>query len=135
MKYFLPQRLISSFLSHAVNNFSSVDSRHHETLAFVIGKQEGEELTATEIIYPLQIGKSDRVEDEGIEHWNLFHQRQLLDDKTVIISWVHSHVRGNPCFFSSLDMHCQYAYEDQYPGILGTVFEITEENNCNKLFF
>ena len=49
---------------------------------------------------------------------------QLQKKDFVLISWIHSHVGGVPCGFSSIDMHSQFLYERAYPGILGTVFQI-----------
>ena len=65
MKYLLPQKVITSFLSHAVNNFSRFDLRHVESLALLIGKRNGDEVTASHIIYPKQHGSHDFVEDDG----------------------------------------------------------------------
>ena len=76
MKYFLPQRVVKTFLSHAVGNLSREDSRHIETLAFLIGRKSGNDLTVTDIIFPQQKGNSDRVDDIGIKHWNFFNQKK-----------------------------------------------------------
>ena len=65
MKYFLPENVISTFLSHAVNNFSGTEARHIETLAFVVGKKIENEVTATDIMFPQQEGTSTRVSDSG----------------------------------------------------------------------
>ena len=45
------------------------------------------------------------------------------------VFWVHSHVRGTKCGFSSIDLHTQYAFELTIPHILGLVIEMnnTEE--------
>ena len=55
-----------------------------------------------------------------------------LKDDLVLISWMHTHVQGAPCGFSAIDMHTQFSYGMIYPGILGTVFEIDEQNRCRK---
>ena len=67
MKYILPQRVLTSFLSHAVNNFATEDSKkkHVESLALIFGKKNGDELSAIHIIYPKQHGTKDFVEDIG----------------------------------------------------------------------
>ena len=156
MKYFLPHKVLSTFLAHAVNNFSRTDSKHVETLAFVIGRRNGNEVTATDIMFPQQEGTPSHVDDSGsiitnitkifvliiyltIDDWDLSGEKWIMD-KTyekdpVLVSWIHSHVRGVPCCFSSIDMHTQYAYERVHPGIFGTVFQINEQNGCVKYDF
>ncbi len=55
--------------------------------------------------------------------------------RTKIVAWIHSHVRGNTCFFSSLDIHSQYALSLEatgFPGILGQVVEIKEDGTCGS---
>ena len=65
MKYFLPEKVINTFLTHAVNNFYGTTSRHIETLAFVVGKKNGNEVTATDIMFPQQEGTPSHVSDSG----------------------------------------------------------------------
>ena len=74
MKYFIPHAVIASFLEHSVNNFAGSDfgdsdgpipGRHVETLAFLIGKKDGEDITATDIIFPNQYGTPGHVDDLG----------------------------------------------------------------------
>ena len=67
MRYNLPQKVITKFLYHAVNNFSEDGSGHVETLAFLVGKLDGNEITATEIMFPQQQGTSGHVDDSGKE--------------------------------------------------------------------
>ena len=52
MKYFIPHAVIASFLEHSVNNFAGSDfsdrdgpipGRYVETLAFLIGKNDGKD--------------------------------------------------------------------------------------------
>ena len=156
MKYFLPHKVLSTFLAHAVNNFSRTDSKHVETLAFVIGRRNGNEVTATDIMFPQQEGTPSHVDDTGstkyyfqkfcfwqfILHVDNYEKSgaKWIFDKTyekdpVLVTWIHSHVRGVPCCFSSIDMHTQYAYERVHPGIFGTVFQINEQNGCVKYDF
>ena len=49
----------------------------------------------------------------------------------TVFAWVHSHVGGNKCFLSSVDLHNQLVYEKLFPHILAIVVEIgqTEVNN------
>ena len=65
MKYFLPENVIRTFLSHAVNNLSGSGARHIETLAFVVGKKIENEVTATDIMFPQQEGTPSHVSDSG----------------------------------------------------------------------
>ena len=64
MRYFLPQKVITAFLYHAVNNHEG-NGNHIETLAFVIGKRDGEDVTATEIMFPQQEGTPSHVQESG----------------------------------------------------------------------
>ena len=67
MNIIIPQKVITSFLYHAVNNFSEDGSGHVETLAFLVGKLDGNEITATEIMFPQQQGTSGHVDDSGMD--------------------------------------------------------------------
>ena len=42
----------------------------------------------------------------------------------TIFAWIHSHVEGNSCFLSSVDLHNQFVYEKLFPHILAIVVEI-----------
>jgi hypothetical protein len=42
----------------------------------------------------------------------------------VVISWVHTHVRGVKLGFSSIDVHAQYAWSQMFPRAFGLVFEL-----------
>ena len=52
-----------------------------------------------------------------------------------VISWVHSHVRGIAVSFSSIDVHTQYVYNKTFPGILGLVFQIGLQGECQTYDF
>ena len=65
MNYFIPQGVITTFLGHSVNNFSNQDGKHIETLAFLVGKKNGNSITATDIIFPEQSGSASLCEDMG----------------------------------------------------------------------
>ena len=56
-------------------------------------------------------------------------------ENVAVVSWVHSHVRGIACSFSSIDMHAQYAYNKHFPGILGLVFQIGLNGDLQKFDF
>ena len=40
-----------------------------------------------------------------------------LDGDQVIIAWIHSHVQGMQCCFSSIDVHSQHAMQIMYPDL------------------
>ena len=44
----------------------------------------------------------------------------------IFAAWIHSHVSGNKCFFSSIDLHTQFAFEQCSPDVLGCVVELGE---------
>ena len=64
MRYFWPQKVITTFLYHAVNNHDE-NGNHIETLAFVSGRRDGDDITATDIMFPQQEGSSVHVDDSG----------------------------------------------------------------------
>ena len=43
-----------------------------------------------------------------------------------LIAWIHSHVGGVKCNFSSVDLHTHHSYNKIHDGILGLVLEIHE---------
>lgn len=51
-----------------------------------------------------------------------------------ILLWVHTHVQGTKCGFSSVDCHNQFALELHNPWILGMVIEINEGQNVVDAF-
>ena len=44
--------------------------------------------------------------------------------KPLVIAWIHSHVRGSECSFSSIDNHTQHSFSKLHKGVLGLVIEI-----------
>jgi hypothetical protein len=61
--------------------------------------------------------------------WMLQQSRTAIanPETTVIVSWIHSHVRGTKCGFSSIDVHTQYGYSLSFPNLLGLVVEIQDD--------
>ena len=56
---------------------------------------------------------------------------QHLELKTV--AWIHSHVRGSFCGFSSVDVHTQHTSTKlTYENIIGIVVELSENDFCTK---
>ena len=47
-------------------------------------------------------------------------------EQPCLISWIHSHVGGSECCFSSIDNHTQHSYNKFYKGVLGLVVEIKQ---------
>ena len=52
----------------------------------------------------------------------------LFGKNKQILGWVHTHTRGVPCFFSSLDVHTQFNYQLSCSEFIGIVLELTEED-------
>ena len=57
------------------------------------------------------------------------------DENTTLALWIHTHVRGSSCGFSSVDVHTQYAYRLISPTILGLVVELEENGQCGDYDF
>ena len=53
----------------------------------------------------------------------------------VLISWIHSHVQGVMCNFSSVDLHTQHTFAKVYNDILGLVVQLTEAGRIAKYDF
>ena len=53
----------------------------------------------------------------------------------VLMSWIHSHVQGVKCNFSSVDLHTQHTFAKVYENILGLVVELTEAGQVEKYDF
>ena len=50
----------------------------------------------------------------------------------ALIAWIHSHVQGMHCCFSSIDIHTQYAQQIIYEGSFGIVVEIKRDSTVGK---
>ena len=131
----IPKELVRKFLEVAGKNLSSEDERHVETLAFLIGYREEGNRIATNLIFPNQKCLPGAVIDRGINgedsmEW-VYHSSNLAKkkEKPELMAWIHSHVRGSECGFSSIDVHTQYTYNLVYNGILGIVVEIDESGD------
>ena len=44
--------------------------------------------------------------------------------EATMFAWIHTHVNGNKCFLSSIDLHTQFVYEKYFPHILAIVIEL-----------
>ena len=63
--YIISDDLISQFVKVAGNNTSIQDGQHLETLAFLLGYSENDNLIATDLIFPKQEGQASNVDDQG----------------------------------------------------------------------
>ena len=118
-KISISTEITARFISVAECNYDY--SGQIETLAFVIGFKDpsNNQITATELLFPSQTGSAANVSDEGsfgmdsLFWCNSESQtaKKYGSDRTVLVSWIHSHVRGAECGFSSVDVHTQYALQ------------------------
>ena len=125
----IPDSIISRFVDISSKNISR-NLGHIETLAFLIGYEKNNEVTATELVLPKQDGTPNKVDDLGINEyvdtvqWILNKSDTYLDHGNVkIIAWIHSHVQGNHNGLSSIDVHTQWAFEKINKNIFCLVFE------------
>ena len=107
------------------------ESRHLETLAFLIGKtDESNVIEISGLLYPDQIGHPMSVDSK-----NTFNNEELPEEieskfgkDKKMVGWIHTHVRGVNCFFSSIDVHSQFHYQQTFKGFIGIVCQLTEDN-------
>ena len=57
------------------------------------------------------------------------------DMKPELMLWIHTHVRGSYCGFSSIDCHTQFAYKTISSEVLGLVAELDSEGLCKDYDF
>ncbi len=128
----VPDKVQTAFLNVARGNRDK-DGTLIETLCFLVGHETKDNLIVTDIVFPVQEGNGGKVDDCGIcgedsSLWMRFKSPagQLHGDNFRISAWVHSHVRGALCGFSSVDVHTQYMYNRLCQGwtIYGLVYEI-----------
>ena len=100
--YKIPESMIKCFTEYAAKNKSSVDKKHIETLAFLVGYKEDNEIIGTDLVFPKQKGAAFDVEDHGkclptFEYenlWALFsinimHKRKLRLPSVMSNKWSH----------------------------------------------
>ncbi len=133
----LPQAAKQAFLNVARSN-TDVNGRLKETLCFLAGHEEEDKLVVTDLIFPVQNSTAAKVDDLGIcgqdsalwiSQWS--PAAKAHGSNFRIIAWVHSHVQGALCGFSSIDVHSQYAYKTLYQGwdVYGLVHEIRDDGS------
>ena len=66
------------------------------------------------------------IEDKESLIWAFDKFKVERNEQPCLISWIHSHVGGSECFFSSIDNHTQYSYHQVHKGVLGLVVEIKQ---------
>ena len=73
----------------AGKNTSIQDGQHLETLAFLLGHSENDNLIATDLIFPKQDGQAHKVDDQGklmIRYCVLYTKCQLLFNFAKLIT-------------------------------------------------
>lgn len=75
---------------------------------------------------------NDMDKDTGAWILNNSPMKEKYGSKLSIVAWVHSHVLGVPCSFSTTDVHSQFTWSKIYPDILGLVFELDREGFLTK---
>ena len=63
--YLIGPDLIPQFIKIARKNISDQDGRHIETIAFLLGYAQDNNLIATDLIFPNQHGQGHKVDDAG----------------------------------------------------------------------
>ncbi len=133
----LPKATKIAFLNVAKGNVDA-NGQLKETLCFLAGYETEQELIVTDLIFPVQEGTSAKVDDLGIcgqdsTFWisQQSPAAQHHGSSFRIIAWVHSHVCGALCGFSSIDVHAQYAYRTLYHewNVYGLVYEIRDDGS------
>ena len=67
-------------------------------------------------------------EDSGLE-WifkNLIYSEER--GRPYLMSWIHSHVGGAECFFSSVDVHTQHTLAKFHEAVIGMVIQLNEND-------
>ena len=63
--YKIPESFIKCFTEYATKNKSPIDQKHIETLAFLVGYKEDNEIIGSDLVFPKQRGGISDVEDHG----------------------------------------------------------------------
>ena len=83
--YVLPKELIEKFMEVARENITCPTEGHKETLAYLLGLQEGTTISASHLIFPNQEGTSSKVDDLGKSNFYTFQERNRYLVWTFII--------------------------------------------------
>ena len=76
------------------------------------------------ILFTLDYYSSLGIDGKDSVPWAFQAFKDERKKKPCLIAWIHSHVRGAECCFSSIDNHTQYAYSKVHNAVLGLVIEI-----------
>ena len=72
------------------------------------------------------------IKNSDSQTWMFTRSETAQSGKAVkLISWIHSHVRGASCQFSSIDVHSQFSMSRLYDGITGIVIKISSNGTCD----
>ena len=129
MELKIPLEAINKFKEVAISNYHN--GEEVETLAYFLGLEENNCTKITTIVFPDQKGTPSYVDDKGIDEENSLQWilRNLVQSKGLTLGlWVHCHVNGAPCGFSSIDVHTQLTLQKLFPSIKGLVVEMNGEN-------
>ena len=138
---FWPKAIDQKFLDVAYNARDEF-GQHIECMAFLCGYKDVDGIHPTHLIFPRQQGNSSRVEDLGIDGQDSTLYMANIVAPTIeeqgreykLISWIHTHVRGTPVGFSSIDLHNHHGLHNHVSGgIFGTVYEISENRYMYKM--
>lgn len=66
------------------------------------------------------------IEDKESLTWAFDKFKVDRNEQPCLISWIHSHVGGSECSFSSIDNHTQHLLNKEHKGVLGLVVEIKQ---------
>ncbi|XP_076799470.1 uncharacterized protein LOC143444200 [Clavelina lepadiformis] len=141
-RIFIPKSVTEEFLKRVKANVVE-KGKQIEILAFLIGYEDGTIRHGTELLFPSQSGDGAKVDDIGsfgmeTSVW-IAEQSQTAKihrSKTTVILWIHSHVQGSTCGYTSIDVHTQFRYSRvMYPGIIGQVIEIKEDGTYVSDYF
>lgn len=64
-EYEIPNSLVAKFSEVAASNFCEKSGRHIETIAYLVGYEQGDTLVGTHLVFPSQTGNASKVDDEG----------------------------------------------------------------------
>jgi proteasome lid subunit RPN8/RPN11 len=108
----LPSAALRAFIQAADAN----SRRGIETCAVLMGREIDGEYYVTYLVLPDQRGEPNTVTTLREELLVLFQERMGV----FTLGWVHTHPTQT-CFLSSIDLHCQHAYQSGIPEAIAVV--------------
>ena len=128
--YHIPANVFKIFEKMSKQN-KCPEFRHLETLGFLIGSKNSQnEIKISGLLFPDQ-----KCHAYSVDSLDLINGKEMPEEiealfgiNKQILGWVHTHTRGVPCFFSSLDVHTQFNYQLSCSEFIGIVLELTEED-------